>query len=250
MIRRTKDYWLYHKTSRYFMNNNDVILLRKMWDSCFNLKFIDFNLSLRKIASSNYLENKFDEIHLYSHIQPPRIKNELYNKSELYNNDIIFPSDEDDWIDPSLAETLRNIETDKKFFVWNFYKTWNEEKLGPFEKTNGTITTTTCAWAVKGWTSFMERHNHLKLMKEEHSQFYFIKKPLSIKVDHLASLGFLYYKVTSKRKGREETWIDIIIKKAERDLKITGKNFPEIFQNQFMLYKNLLQELLDSRIKN
>ncbi len=243
VIRRDKDYWLYGKESHYHMNNNDVKKLRDMWDSYFNLKFIDFRLQLEAIASSNYLDNKFDEIHLYSAIEPRKIKDELYDKLELYNSDIIVPVDDDDWIDPSLAGILRNIETDKKFFVWDYYKSWREERFAEYQTPKGTWATITCAWGVRGWNSFLERHNHLKLSEEEYSQTYSIKKPLSLKVDNLSSLGFLY-KIVSKRKGREDTWINSIVKKLEADLKITGENHPKSFQEQFKSYIKLLKKLL------
>ncbi len=248
IIRRSKDYWLYNKVNSDKLNPH-VQPIIKLWDSFFNLKIMDFRNQLREIASSTYLNNKFDQIFLHSYIDPDRTKEQNNLKNELYEESIIVPMDEDDWIDSSLAEILKDIGTDKKFFIWNYYKTIREYKFEPFKNGRERGWTIPCSWSIRGYASFLKRHNHLRINEEEFSDIYFIKKPLAMKVEHIASVGFLK-KVVRKNWKKENKWMNVIVNKIKGDLTVKGNEYPEVFQIQFKKYKNLLKELLESKKKN
>ncbi len=248
MIRRSRDYWLSNKIDSDKLNLH-VQPIIKLWDSFFNLKIMDFRNRLRDIASSTYLNNKFDLIVLYSYIDPNKEKEQNEIKNGLYKDSIIVPMDEDDWINPLFAEELRSIETDKKFFVWNYYKTIREYEFEPFKNKIGRGWTIPCSWAIRGHDAFLKRHNHLVVNEKEFSDIYFIKKPLAIKVEHVASVGFLK-KVVRKKWEKENEWMNVIVNKIKGDLTVKGNEYPEIFQKQWKEYKNLLEELLKSKKKN
>ena len=122
IIRRDKNYWFKNEINRIKIQSY-VFRLMEIWDSFFNINIMDFRNKIRDIASSTYMDNKFDEIHLYSHIDPGKIKEKNELKNKLYENSIIIPIDEDDWVNPNLADILRGIKTEEQFFVWNYYKT-------------------------------------------------------------------------------------------------------------------------------
>lgn len=245
VIRRSKDYWLDNKICIDKLNPH-VQPIIKLWNSFFNLKIMDFRNQLREIASSTYLNNKFDLIFLHSYIDPNKKNEQNEIKNKLYKDSIIVPIDEDDWMDPSLAEILRNIEADKKFFVWNYYKTIREYEFKSFKNGIGRGWVIPCSWAIEGYSSFLKRHNHLIVNEKEFSQIYFIKKSLTMKVEHIGSVGFLK-KVVRKNWGKEDEWMNVIVNKIKGDLTVIGKEFPEIFQNQWIQYKKILKKLLDSR---
>ena len=245
VIRRSKDYWLDNKICTDKLNPH-VQPIIKLWNSFFNLKVMDFRNQLREIASSTYLNNKFDLIFLHSYIDLNRGKEQNDFKNELYKDSIIVPMDEDDWIDPSLAEILRNIETDKKFFVWNYYKTIREYEFESFKNGIGRGWTIPCSWAMIGYESFLKRHNHLVVNEEEFKKIYFIKKSLTMKVEPIASVGFLK-KVVRKNWEKEDEWMNVIVSKIKGDLTVKGNEYLEVFQNQWKKYKKLLKELLNSR---
>jgi len=248
IIRRSKDYWLYNKVCADKLNPH-VQPIIELWDSFFNLKIMNFRNQLREIASSTYLNNKFDQIFLHSYIDPNRVKEKDNFKNELYKDSIIVPIDEDDWIDPSLAEILRNIETDEKFFVWNYYKTIREYEFESFKNERGRGWTMPCSWAIKGYNSFLKRHNHLLVNEEEFTQIYFIRKPLAVKIEHVASVGFLK-KVVRKNWEKEDKWMSAIVSKIKGDLTVEGNEYPIVFQEQWKKYKKLLEELLESKKNN
>ncbi len=248
IIRRSKDYWLYNKINSDKLNPH-VQPIIKLWDSFFNLKIMDFRNKIREIASSVYLDNKFDLIFLHSYIDPGKTKEQNEIKNELYKDSIIVPMDEDDWVDPSLASILREIETDKTFFVWNYYKTIREYEFEPFKKGRERGWTMPCSWAVRGFDTFLKRHNHLKIKENEFNDIYFIRKPLGAKVEHAGSLGFLT-KTVRKNWEKEDKWMNVIVSKIRGDLTISEEKFPISFQEQFKKYKKLLKELLESKKKN
>jgi len=245
IIRRSKDYWLYNKIGDEAIPLH-VQPIIELWNSFFNLNLVDYRNKLRTIASSTYLDNKFDQIYLHSYIDPRKMKDENDFKNELYEDSIIVPMDEDDWIDPSLSEILRNIETDKKFFVWNYYKTIKEHEFEPFKKGRGRGWTMTCSWAIKSYNSFLKRHNHLKINEQEFSQICFIRKPLSVKIEHVGCVGFLR-KVVRKNWGKEDKWMNAIVSKIKGDLTIDEGKFPIVFQEQWKKYRMTLEELLNSK---
>ncbi len=251
VITRSKDYWYNNKITSYKVNPW-VIHLRELWNSFFNYKIIDFCNDLRDISSSNYLKNKFDEILLYSEIDPKYNDLWLLDKKiiDYHKDSILIPLDEDDWIDPSLASILRGIETDKTFFVWNYYKTIRGYEFEPFKNNErGRGWTIPSSWAVRGFDNFIHRDGHLKIKENEFNDIYFIRNPLGVKVEHAGSLGFLT-KTVRKNWGKEEEWMNVIISKIRGDLTVEGNEYPEVFQDQFKKYKELLQKLLKSKKKN
>ena len=248
VIRRSKDYWLYSKIGDEAIPLHTQPII-ELWNSFFDLNLIDYRNKLREIASSTYLDNKFDQILLHSHISPKKMKNKDDLVNELYEDSIIVPMDEDDWIDPSLADILRNIETNKKFFVWNYYKTIREYEFEPFKEGRGRGWTMTCSWAIKGYNSFLKRHNHLKIKEEELSEIYFIRKPLSVKIEHVGCVGFLK-KVVRKNWEKEDKWMNAIVSKIKGDLTVDEEKFPIAFQGQWKRYRKLLEELLNSKKNN
>lgn len=246
IIRRSKEYWLHNKICDYKINQY-VFPIFGMWDSFFSLKLMDYRNKLRDIASATYLDNKFDHIILHSYIDP--CKNEYDDiDSDAFEEDIIVPMDEDDWISFRLANILREAEIDKKFFVWDYYKTFKEDIYKPFEHgIGGRGWTMPCSWGIVGYELFAKRHNHLSLNEDEFNDVYLIRQPLAIKVEHVGSIGFLK-KVVKNNFGNESEWMNSIVKKIKGDLLITGKKYPVEFQKQWKDYKMLLEELLESRI--
>lgn len=243
VVRRTREFWLHNRMDCTI--NSTVQKMIEMWNASFGLKFIEYSNRIRDIASSTYMDNKFDRIFLHSHNNPIKISNkqEEIIKMSFLSNAIIVPMDQDDWISLSLAEVLRGIETNKDFFVWNYYVTWCGKKYMPFKSSRKKAWTGSCSWAIRGYNHFLERRNHLAIPEEKRSEVFFIEQPMAVKVDHGGSLGCLK-QIVRRNFKKENEWIKILITKIQQDLKVGGEEIPVEFQKQWIAYKTLLKELL------
>ena len=243
VVRRNRDYWLNGKITKTTMNPCLMKVL-EWWDSFFNFKIMDFRSKITDLASSTYLKNRFDQIILHSGIIPRHDFDQNFNRGELYKNTIIVPMDDDDWIDPCLANTLRDIDTYKKFFVWQCFKTNAGNVYLPFRKGRGRGWTATCTWAIVGHDEFVKRHNHLKVNEEEYGQIYFIDKPFTVKVEHPASVGSIrsaFRRYPDDYKKIMEDIVNRIDININVELEVT-----EPFKEQQQKYLELLWKLRKS----
>jgi len=209
------------------------------------MNIMDYRNELRDIASNLYVKNKFDKIFLHSNRDPKALKECTTEiEKELYKNTILIPMDEDDWVSPCLSNELREIETEKSIFVWNYFATFQEKEVQSNKGEEKTGFVQSCSWASVGYDYILSRRNNLYLNKEEYDNIYFIDKPLAVKVEHVGSLGFLR-KTIKKLPDDREKWIDNLIEKLLIDIQVES-DISQIFVKEWILYKELLRELLSS----
>lgn len=238
LIRRDKECWIDDKYKHFLWPYMSHII--DIWDASFKISIVDFRKKLRDIAASTYINSKFDKILLHSHIDHRTSGLNFDREKELYSNSIIVSIDEDDWLSTSLPSVLREIETDKEIFVWNCYTTWDGLEKISFPSGSSRIIET-CNWGIKGFEQLLTKRNQLN--GEEHSKIHFIRKPLSVRVNHLAMLGMLRNRTKKHSPGTEDK--NIFIQKLTQELS-HEINFPEEFQYQWKQYRETLKELLSS----
>lgn len=241
IVRRNRDYWL---SGEYKSSLNPWLIdIMGMWNDLFKMDIICYRNKLRDISSSFYMKNKFDKIFLHFNRDPKRMKESISKEElKLHEKTIFVPVDEDDWIDPSLSEVLREIETDNKLFVWDYLSTIKNGESHS-NKGEGMSFVQSCAWGSVGYDYLLNRRNNLYI-KKDYNNVYFINKPLSVKVEHAGSVGFLR-KTIKKFPDQRERWVGNLVKKIEEDIKIEI-DFPKVFKEEWKEYKCLLKELLSS----
>jgi len=237
IIRRDRDYW----RNDHINLQPKYLEIMKFWDLSFKIKIIDYRNKLRDIASSLYLKNKFDKIFLYSSRDARNISVSDEERN-IYKNSILVATDEDDWLDPSLSNILRNIKTDKNIIVWNCFKTIKTGQVNSNKHKENTRFVQSCSWAAVGYNDILNHRNNLYIKLEEYSNLYFIDKPLSVKVEHIGSVGFLRKII---KNFSNDKWIDNLIIKLLEDIKIEI-DLPEEFVKTWKMYKDLLKDLLSS----
>jgi hypothetical protein len=252
IIRRDKDYYL---NNEYKSSLNPWLIdIMELWNESFKMNIMDYRNRLKNIASSLYLKNKFDKIFLHSTMDLRNFKNNVSkNEYKLYENSIFVPMDEDDWIMPSLADELRNIETNQSIFIWNYFNTISDKEIisdkrekvlkRNQEERNNFVQS--CCWATVGYYYILNKRNNLYIKQKEYLNAYFIPKSLAVKVEHVGSIGFLHSIIKGFTNQREK-WIENIIKKLVDDIQIEIIDFSKIFREEWYRYKCLLKELLSS----
>lgn len=241
VIRRTKEYWLNNSYRQTL--NSWLIDIIDLWNQSFKMQIMDFRNRLRDIASSLYLKNKFDKIFLHSHKDTRFWGNITMEEIKLYKNTIFVPIDEDDWIRDCLSDELRNIDTEKTFFAWEWFATIRPE-VRKSDRGTKTSFVQSCAWACVGIEPLLKRRNNLYLINNDYSNTYFIYKPLSTKVEHIGSAGLLR-KTIKDMPNQRDKWIESLINRMILHIQMES-DLSKIFSKEWELYKSLLKELLSS----
>jgi len=240
IVRRDKEYWL---SNLYNTRLTDII---ELWNKTFAMNIVDYRSRLRDIAAQLYLRNRFDKIFLHScrNLRGYSISDE---DRCLHRDSIFVPIDEDDWLSPILAQTLREIETDKPIFVWNFFATIRKQEKVSNRGKGITRFVQSCSWATVGYNYLLQKRNNLFLTEIEYADVYFINSPLAVKVEHIGSLGFLR-KTIKKYPEQKDKWMSYLMTKLTCDMQMKV-DFAELFKKEWEEYQSLLRELFSSRLE-
>lgn len=236
MIERDYDYWRYGKMSRplrakkLFRKKYEFLggagESVKKWNLIFGIKWVDFRKKLHKIASMTYLENNFDHIVFYT--------DKEYLSKFVNSNDIVVCRDEDDWIHPKLASSLRKVPEEAKVITWNRDKMENIRGLKVYKNADENQFVHSAGYALRG-KNIKKTGKHWLVKKKDSD--YHIDKTLAVWVNSVSSMtSLLDYFFYSYRDIKEHIITDI--------------NAPfhihEDFKEQWILYIDLLKELLES----
>lgn len=172
-IRRDQEYFLEGKIKKHYYSPS-----LKGWNMFFKYPYLKFRKRLSEIASLSYSLNNFDYVYLWGD----------YKKLEKNKEDIIVPIDEDDWISKDLVMTLKDFSFDEKRIVrWNVTSISHIGKV--FKEKRGFCRS--CEYAV-----FMPVP--IKLIRtntyiSKLTQIKKIDKALSVKIDNISSISFLWH---------------------------------------------------------
>ena len=252
IIRRTKDYWLKGEYRKGVNLNPCLSDFFDKWNTEFKMDIVSYRNRLRDIAARRYLSSKFDKIFLHSGKDTTALKGGISKEEfKLYKNSIFVPIDEDDWIDASLADEIRNVDTDKPFIIWDWYCTgYRPEYTHP--KTQYSKFQS-CAWACRGYEHLTMARNNLRvnhakgcdcLNNPPTDYIHFINKKLVAKIDHPGSVGQLR-KIAKTYRDSDKEWMEAVVKSIiyyiKRDLE-----WKHLYIEEWNDYKALLKELLSS----
>jgi len=234
-IRRTKDYYLHRKYSTEtfgYKERQDPLRIRIFaWNICFKMRYMDFRQRLSDIAITSIKKNNFDDILMY------------FDEDNVFPiGSLVVPIDEDDWFSPYLVENIKKISEPYTAIYWDEY----------VKDVQGVITDYTvlrcppgiidsCCYGLRSPYDISAIKYHRFVKK---SDSHYIPKMLSLKIE--TPSGIFAQKML-KIDMTVHNFKNYLLDSIRSDIKSTSV-IPKGYEDLMVLYKDLLRELLESKI--